>query len=414
MICDMDATLPIGLALPRGPDYFQQVARGAAEAAGQMDLDVHLLREAWLNNPGELDRCSAFIALVFDDEAERTLHATGKPVVNVSNTKADSMLPQVIGDDVAVGRMAADHFLDRGFADLAYCSEVARQYALERGRGFLQRAAEAGAVRHVSLDETALFTTSTDQYLASIEPWMTSLPVATGIFCATDHIAETVLHKAHKIGRRVPEELAVLGVDNDELRCLLNRPPLSSIERNGRHVGVLAMHRLAKLMSGHTVEPRCIRVPPVGVVTRRSTETLAVADRDVATALHMMWNAKGLPPQVEQIAAHVGLSSRQLQRRFRKALGRTPLEEMQRIKLDRVRRLLITTHLPIHTIAANAGFSTHVRMSAMFRSAFGMTPTQYRHTHGLPTSPTEIAPLPNRDGRVAAPSSSPAANDAAT
>jgi LacI family transcriptional regulator len=185
--------------------------------------------------------------------------------------------------------------------------------------------------------------------------------------------------------------VAVLGVDNDELLCEMSYPPLSSIRLGAEQIGRTAVDLLEKLMQGKKIGAEPARIPPMELVTRQSTDTLAVEDPEVAAALrHIRLHAtEGI--SVKQLMEEVTMNRRTLERRFNSIVGHTPLEEIRRVRLERA-KVLLQTDLPIYEVALQAGFATPEYLATSFRQAEGTTPTAFRHRFGPRTRLGQLPP----------------------
>jgi LacI family transcriptional regulator len=187
-----------------------------------------------------------------------------------------------------------------------------------------------------------------------------------------------VLEACRTSGLRVPEDIAVLGVDNDEIMCELTTPPLSSIEQGAKSVGYGAAALLDRLMAGKQVRRLCHSVAPKGVIVRRSTNVLAIGDSDVAAAMAYIHEHACDPASVGDVLAAVGVSRSTLNVRFRAALGSTIHKEIRRVQIAKARELIATSDLPLKQVALVCGF-VHVHyMTALFHRHTGWTPAEYR------------------------------------
>ena len=189
-----------------------------------------------------------------------------------------------------------------------------------------------------------------------IARWIRSPPRPAGVLAAWDGCAVQILQVCRRIGVAVPDDLAVVGVDDDELLCDLADPPLTSIATGVHEIGYRAAELLDRMMAGEEVPPGAQPVRPLGVVTRQSTDMLAIDDRHVSQALRFIRERACHAIRVEDVLTVVPLTRRVLESRFKRLLGHTPHEEIVRTQLRRVEELLIATDLPLKSIAARTGF----------------------------------------------------------
>ena len=208
-------------------------------------------------------------------------------------------------------------------------------------------------------------------------PWIRSLPKPVGLLACNDIRGHQILAACRKAGAPVPEEVAVVGVDNYELLCELATPPLSSIEQNTRAIGTRAASILDGMMEGEA-PPGDERIEPGRIITRQSSDVLAIEDADLVQALRFIREHAAQGISVADVLHEVPISRRELERRFKNILGRTPNQEIQRFRFQYVRRLLADTDLPIHVVATKAGFQYVEHMSTAFKRAIGRTPHEYR------------------------------------
>jgi LacI family transcriptional regulator len=212
--------------------------------------------------------------------------------------------------------------------------------------------------------------------------WLKSLPKPVGLMACNDICGREVLQACAAAGLRVPDDVAVVGVDNDELMCELSSPPLSSIALDVEKAGYEAARLLDSLMSGHLAEERVVQVEPVYVVTRQSSEIMAPDDPCVATALQYIKTHAGQPIGVSHVVEQTNASRRTLERRFSRALGRSISSEITQRRLERAKRLLLETDLPSYRVAAAAGFGTIKTFNRVFRRALGVSPRRFRQNAG--------------------------------
>jgi LacI family transcriptional regulator len=304
-------------------------------------------------------------------------------------------------DDVATGELAAKHFLERGFRHFGFFGVPWMRWSREREAGFraeIERTFRARAEAAGNGDSSsnnftfasysvadavarAAFGDSLKQRAAAMGAWLKSLPKPLAVLAANDLWGSELVQAAREQGLNVPDDVAVLGVDNEELLCEIAHPPLSSIRLGGEQIGRAAVALLGQLLQGKTPKQPLQRIPPMGIVTRQSTDVLAVEDPDVAAAIrHIRRHAvEGL--SVKQLLDSIAVNRRTLERRFVSVLGHTPLDEIRRVRMERAKALL-QTDLPIYDVAARCGFATPEYLATSFLQATGTTPTAYRRQFG--------------------------------
>jgi LacI family transcriptional regulator len=300
------------------------------------------------------------------------------PVVNISATALP--WPRVGIDDVAIGRMAATHFVERRFTNFVFCG-FEWAWSREREQGFVAALREAG-VRPRSRRNAGGFETWSIAGSGGLRKRVMSAPKPLALVAATDHIAWELLELCQSLDLSVPEDVALLGVDNDEFICTLAHPQLSSIQLPLERIGSEAAALLERLMAGRRVPEDPILLQPVGVVTRQSTDTVAVRDADVSRALQLMREKAGQPLKISHVLAHINISRRLLELKFHKLLGRSPLQELHAIQTARARELLVGSDLQITEIARVCGLTPR-QFWSIFRNATGVSPAKYRERFGL-------------------------------
>jgi len=324
------------------------------------------------------------IAYLHDDRIAAAVGRIGCPVVNHSGVLANTGLPRVVCDSVVAGHMAADHFLERGFTDFAFVGDDKRAFDAERAAGFSERVAEGGhSCARYPLHMTVLPTSrersaKTDRELTR---WLTGLPHPTAVFAANDWLAWWVTELARVSGIRVPEELAVLGMDNTVV-CRISRPPLSSIRYPSERVGYEAARALDRMMSGRRA-PADVRIPPDGIVTRQSTDILAIDDPTVAMAVRYIRDHYAENIGVDDVARTACMNRRTMEKRFRAIIGRSPAAEIRRVRIAAAKELLLQHEVPIEEVARRSGFSSRRWMSTVFSAAAGTTPGRFRKEHSV-------------------------------
>ena len=324
-------------------------------------------------------RGDGIIARITNDRIAAVVARKRLPVVDVGNVGLAPLLPSVETDNQTIARLAAEHLLERGLKHFGYCGVAGIRTSTVRGDHFARCLAEAG--NGCSLYQPAETPARIDPWRsdsAGIARWIRALPKPAGVLAAWDGCAVQILQVCRRIGVAVPDELAVVGVDDDELLCDLADPPLTSIATDVHQIGYRAAELLDRMMAGQEVPCGAQSIRPLGVVTRQSTDMLAFEDRDVSLALRFIREHACHAIRVEDVLKVVPLTRRVLESRFKRLLGRTPHDEIVRMQLRRVNELLVETDLPLKSIAARTGF-THVQyLIAAFKKKVGLTPGAYR------------------------------------
>lgn len=298
------------------------------------------------------------------------------PAVDLSAARLLPLLPWVETDDAQIAVVAAGHLLERGFKHFAYCGDSRFNWSLWREHHFAQRVREAGHdCRIYSVKGGTGDLVAERRELVS---WLRQLPKPVGIFACYDIRGQQVLDACRQAGLAVPDEVAVLGVDNDEVLCELAAPPLSSVMPNTRRAGYEAATLLDRMMSGEKVAPEPHLIPPLGVAARQSTDVLAIDDREIVRAVQFIRAHACEGINVADVLKAVRMSRRVLEQRFRRLLGRSPHEEILQLKLTRVQQLLSETDLPLYVIAERTGFDHVEYLSVAFKRETGMTPRAFR------------------------------------
>jgi len=293
--------------------------------------------------------------------------------------QSDLDLPGVHPDDRPISRMAAEHLWERGFRQFGFVGIRGVCWSEKRRDSLNQRMAEAGSTLAV-LEFNAWPRASGpwEQDQRRLVEWIAALPKPVAIMACYDVVGLRVLDACRRADLAVPEEVAVIGVDNDEILCELADPPLSSVAHDLDRIGYEAAWLLDRLMSGEPAPAAPILLEPLRVVARQSTDTVAVSDPVLARALRFIREHACDGIGVSDLGRETHLSRRTLERRFFKELGCTPHEEILRAQLDRVKRLLAETNLPLEAIARRTGFTHTSYMVALFRRKTGQTPGAYR------------------------------------
>ena len=301
------------------------------------------------------------------------------PVVDLTDVYGDLGLPHLWTNHHTVGELAAQHLLERGFRHFAFCGYSNHDWSRRRFVGFEEtlRAAGRSCVKLESQWDTFV-TQSWDEQQEAIGGWLRELPKPLGVMACNDMRGQHVLDACRRFDLASPEEVAVIGVDNDELLCILCDPPLTSVQPNAERIGYEAAALLDACMQGATMVAEQRLIEPVGIVTRQSTDVLAIEQPQVSAALRYIREHACEGISVSDVLKHVPMARSVLERQFRRYLGRSPQEEIRQMQLKRACQLLAETDLALAQIAPLTGFLHAEYLSVVFKRLTGETPGQYR------------------------------------
>jgi len=313
------------------------------------------------------------LILTWRESILASLTRTNIPVVNMVCHRQER-IGIVHNDDLAIGELAAQHFLTRGYQHFAYCP-ITHHFLDQRLEGFQKGVNAAGKSVHVLPAEFSNFEANEED----LGRWLLGLPKPVALFCATDLFAAIASECCARLKIRVPLEIAVLGVDNTTTTCLLAMPQLSSVQVAAERIGYEAAGLLQQLMMGAQPASLEIRVPPVRVVARRSTDALVANDEVAERALCYMREHLESHHSVNELCRAVHCSRSVLGRRFSLATGLTLGEAWNRFRIEKAQRLLAETDLNLARVAELSGFAEARHLSQVFKRFNGQTPGEFRH-----------------------------------
>jgi LacI family transcriptional regulator len=299
----------------------------------------------------------------------------GMPVIDVSAGRLLADVPYVETDDAAIARLAADHFFERDFHHFAFLGDDRFRWSDNRCRAFVEAVAAKGHDVAVFGRRRRSAPVDDDE---AVEAWLQGLPKPVALLACYDIRGRQAIDACRRAGIAVPDEVAVLGVDNDDVLCGLASPPLSSVIPDAIGAGRRAAELIEQLMRGGRLERSEWLLPPLGIAGRQSTDVLAIDDGLVVAAVrHIRDHAcKGI--KVADVARVLHTTRRALENRFTKRLGHTPHEEIARVQFRRVEQLLMETDLSLAVIAARAGFRHTEYMTVAFTRRHGVPPSRWR------------------------------------
>ena len=304
------------------------------------------------------------------------------PTVDLSAANLIPGIPWVETDDKSIAKLAVEHLIECGFKNFGF-AETGFNWSKWRKGHFEHYLRIMGFESH-TLPSPLNTKTNWLEQQEKIESWLSLLPKPIGIFAGYDLMGRLIIDSCNKLGYMVPEEVAVIGVDNDPLICELCSPPLSSIIPDTYKTGYVAASLLESIMGKKEVGKLTYRIKPLGIKKRRSTDTIAIDDPDISKAMHYIFeNANSGTFNISDILSFVPMSRRVFEKKFKRIVGTTPYKEMQKIRVNRIKELLNETDLSLFDIAERAGFEHVSYMSYLFKRETGITPSMYRAKHYL-------------------------------
>ncbi len=330
------------------------------------------------------------IGTFYDKDLLRRLRRTGSPLVALEDPcpKGDSG-PAVLVDHFESGRLAGRHFLQAGFKSFAYVGyedfapclrkhsgmrEVLSGGGMECRTFYLGKSAEPpeGEYRSQAIGQSREF-----------RSWLADIKRPLGLLASDDTMGMEISQVCAEMGLRIPEDVSIIGMYNDDVTGRFSLPTLSSIAAPAQRVGYEAAAMLHQLLSGQRPATPRIVLPPTGIVHRQSTDMVAVADPETADALRFMRDHAHERISVADVLERTSMSRRSLQRKLRAALGMSPAAALRRMRIERAKMLLAHTDKLMPAVAAESGFSSSPKLSSVFRKATGMTPRQFRRQSRL-------------------------------
>ena len=336
----------------------------------------------------------AIIAVSSDERELRNAKRMGIPIVNLAGGLRQSFgVPRVMVNHFQAGQLAADHLLERGLRNLAFFGWQNNWYSDLRRAGFCERAAESGVTGAVLLRSSDRESKqSWTQRLAGLTQWLARLPRPCGVFAVHDYRAQLVMEACQEAGLRIPDDIAVIGMDNDETICEHTVPALTSVSRNSERVGWEGAALLDRMMQGAPAPTQDLLLDCDGIAARQSTDILYCADPVVQKALDYMRENLKAQFNVALIAEHASVSKRTLEMHFRESLSRSPHEYLTKLRVQRAQALMqMPQKRTIDQIAAECGFGTTPTFYSAFRQATGQTPACFRKKHAAVTAPAQRA-----------------------
>ncbi|TWT34295.1 XylR family transcriptional regulator [Blastopirellula retiformator] len=358
--------------------YYSEIHRGVARFA--RDHQWHVTFDFDDPVPRHWDGDGVITLLGARQQLWRSLQELEVPTVDLAESRPDIRLPRVTMDNAKIGAMAAQHFLDRGFRHFAYVHRWELGVSQRRGDAFAAELAkfDLGCQILSWQKEQGDAVDTRQERHRWIAKRLAELPRPLAVFVARDVEAIEMIEAAMAIGASIPDEVSILGVDNNETICDCLQTPLSSIDNNLEQVGYEGAALLARLIEGQAPPTETIYISPTRVVERHSTDSMAVPHPQVAAALRYMQANAHLPISMVDVVREVAMSRSGLEKAFREHFVRAPMEELRRIRLLRAQKMLQQTSEKIVNVARQTGFETSQQLCRVFRQHLGMTPKEFR------------------------------------
>lgn len=385
----------VGVVIDGASDYGRSVLRGVLRYANlQRRWQLHEDMWSTASAPAYWPDCDGAILSSVCPTTLRYITSRTSRVVVCSGSLQPIDLPTVALDDIAAGAMAAQHLMDCRLERFAFYGASPNSVGAIRMEGFVRRLAER---RFTCLQCPIEWPSGTDWITHTHRPklvqWLRELPKPIGIMAADDQVAHDLAAACLDANIPVPEHVAIIGVNNDDLFCEGAWPPLSSIDPDFSRMGYQAAKVLDRLLAGEVLSPgeRHVRLQPLGVVHRQSTSILALNDPNLVDAIRYIREHACDPCTVSDVLREVPVGRRWLERHFLRHLGRTPHDEIARVRVETARRLLLQSDLSLVDIAQQCGFSTLSNFHLAFKQFTSETPAAFRR-NAVGGSGTSLCP----------------------
>lgn len=380
----------IGILIERQRAYGRRLCQGVVRfAEEQKDWSLRMIEFGELDRSLKKGAYDGFIARVMNESIANLLRATGKPVVDVFLERSIPGFAAADQNARLVGQMAARHFIEHRFANFAFCGYDGRSYSDGRKAGFVRSlrlshfdcncySTPPSALKDFADSVVVREHFGPPSDARQLLKWLKSLPRPVAVFCAHDMRAYQVCEICRENGIRVPTEIAILGVDDDELVCNFTYPPISSIDQNPLGIGYAAAQNLQRMFDNPGIVPEPVHVKPVKLVERGSTSVYPIDPSWLSDALMFIRANASRKISASDVYAHVGKSHTLVDNAFRTRLGTSVQKEISKTRLGEARRLLGSTSMSPSKVAETCGYSSLQYFSTSFMKAFGMSPSAYR------------------------------------
>jgi len=342
-----------------------------ADSPWDVSLEVAYSGPEWLSS----SQWGGVLFLPSYPEMKSIIRRMSVPVVIVRGSSGEFNLPWVDSDDAGIGLIGATHLMERGFRHFAFCGSPDFAWSSRRLKAFQDTLEKKGfSASNFSLP---IANSLWNQHVAQIAHWLKALPKPVAVMACNDNRAILVIEACRRAALKIPDDVSVLGADN-EYTCELTNPPLSSVKPNLERIGYEAAKILDTLMKGESPALQQITVNPVGVVTRQSTDTSAGKDWLITEAIRFIKQHALRGCKVTDVQKHLNIGRTTLKQHFQRSLNRSPQEEIHRVQIAEIKELLRETDFTLTHIAEAAGFEHPEYLSVFFKRETGLTPGEYR------------------------------------
>ena len=385
----------IAVAIERTSEYGRRFLQGVADYFDdKADFQLALLNPAQVTGR-TTDIYDGWICRITNRRTLRLLHDTGKPVVDAICLTPFQGFSTIRTDHIAIGAMAAEHFLAHRFSSFGFCGYRHVTFSDLRRNAFVRHLADKGFRPNIYRPSYRADTAQPSQLLHrnltegplgeaddadSLTTWLKRLPKPVAVFCADDFRASDVVRLCKRLRLDVPGDVAVLGVDNDPVYCMFSSPRISSIDPDATALGMAAAEMLKQqLLPQKSHRPLSRTIPPKGLVVRASTNSYPDAPNWFADAISYIESEIPAGLSASDVFRRVDYSRTLVERVFRKVLGKTVQEQITDARIETAKRFLLTTTLPVKDIAAQTGYRSIEYFTRAFRAAVGLPPAAFRH-----------------------------------
>ncbi|TWU31395.1 XylR family transcriptional regulator [Novipirellula artificiosorum] len=363
-----------GRGLLRGVARFNREATNWSIYFKQQDLGAPL--PDWFKTW----RGDGILARVTDRKMGRAILKTGIPLIDLRGAAGPLGVPSFGIENTSVARAALDHLVDCGLKQFAFVGEPTGRYLYDdlRRNAFVSLVQQHGSTCHVFKKTDAAKENDWKSQQQELANWLVDLPKPIGVMCCHDDRGRQVLDACQRANLLVPDQVAVIGVDNDEFLCQLSDPALTSVNIDAERIGFEAAVQLDRLMNDQTKLSQPVWFEATGVVARQSTDIIACDDPIIAKAIRLIRQQACNQLTVDDVEKHLPISRSLLNRRFKEIVGRTPKQEIVRLQMQRAIELLQQSSASIESISEQCGFNEAWYFISIFRKHFGITPAKYR------------------------------------